>query len=223
MKLLNSGGNLVKEDLVLYIMERFLMGKKWRSRLLMEIQSVKKGSFSLRFVAYQVISFHLWNFVGVRFCLPHAFHLGSCARKWTEKCDTSWINCYLNWSGVFYPWFSCGPHSILAGFKSVLFIGKFVQYLGLSNMVLKLGVDGGCVQVDVLSRVHHKNLVALVGYCQEQKQILIYEYMHNGSLFDHLHGENFFSSALGLWLKHLIDLLTCPADIGTQLLDLMHK
>lgn len=46
-------------------------------------------------------------------------------------------------------------------------------------------------QVDVLSKVHHKNLVSLVGYCQEEKaQILLYEYMHNGSLFDHLHGDH---------------------------------
>ena len=50
-----------------------------------------------------------------------------------------------------------------------------------------------CLQVDVLSRVRHKNLVALVGYCQEdKKQILIYEYMHNGSLHDELRGNRSF-------------------------------
>ena len=42
----------------------------------------------------------------------------------------------------------------------------------------------------MLSRVRHKNLVALVGYCQEEgKQILIYEYMHSGSLHDQLRGK----------------------------------
>jgi hypothetical protein len=47
-------------------------------------------------------------------------------------------------------------------------------------------------QVDVLSRVRHRNLVALVGYCQEDKQqILIYEYMKNGSLYDQLFGKLF--------------------------------
>lgn len=45
------------------------------------------------------------------------------------------------------------------------------------------------MQVDVLSRVYHKHLVALVGYCQENdKQIVIYEYMPKGSLRDLLFG-----------------------------------
>lgn len=43
--------------------------------------------------------------------------------------------------------------------------------------------------VDLLSRVQHKNLVALIGYChQKNKQILVYEYVQNGSLHDQLHG-----------------------------------
>ncbi|KAH9544829.1 hypothetical protein CY35_12G015600 [Sphagnum magellanicum] len=44
-------------------------------------------------------------------------------------------------------------------------------------------------EVDLLSRVHHKNLVALVGYCQEGKeQILIYEYMPCGTVREALYG-----------------------------------
>ncbi|KAH9544693.1 hypothetical protein CY35_12G008700 [Sphagnum magellanicum] len=44
-------------------------------------------------------------------------------------------------------------------------------------------------EVDLLSRVHHKNLVALVGYCQEGKeQILIYEYMPSGTVCESLYG-----------------------------------
>lgn len=43
------------------------------------------------------------------------------------------------------------------------------------------------MQVDVLSRVFHKHLVVLVGYCQD-KQIVIYEYMPQGSLHDLLYG-----------------------------------
>eukprot|EP01018_Ginkgo_biloba_P023856 Gb_25999 [translate_table: standard] len=39
-----------------------------------------------------------------------------------------------------------------------------------------------------LSRLHHKHLVALVGFCEEQdERLLVYEYMANGSLYDHLH------------------------------------
>ncbi|CAM6012137.1 unnamed protein product [Sphagnum balticum] len=44
-------------------------------------------------------------------------------------------------------------------------------------------------EVDLLSRVHHKNLVALVGYCQEGKeQILIYEYMPCGTVRETVYG-----------------------------------
>ncbi|KAH8936918.1 hypothetical protein BDL97_17G111600 [Sphagnum fallax] len=44
-------------------------------------------------------------------------------------------------------------------------------------------------EVDVLSRVNHRNLVSLIGYCLEDDQkMLIYEYMHKGSLYDHLYG-----------------------------------
>ncbi|CAK9198231.1 unnamed protein product, partial [Sphagnum troendelagicum] len=44
-------------------------------------------------------------------------------------------------------------------------------------------------EVDLLSRVHHKNLVALVGYCQEGKeQILIYEYVPCGTVQEALYG-----------------------------------
>jgi serine/threonine protein kinase len=45
------------------------------------------------------------------------------------------------------------------------------------------------LKVDLLSRIHHKNLVNLLGYCQDkEKQMLIYEYFPNGSLRDHLYG-----------------------------------
>jgi serine/threonine protein kinase len=44
-------------------------------------------------------------------------------------------------------------------------------------------------EVLMLSMVNHPNLVKLVGYCVEDDQrILVYEYMTNGSLEDHLLG-----------------------------------
>ncbi|OIW16339.1 hypothetical protein TanjilG_19055 [Lupinus angustifolius] len=43
------------------------------------------------------------------------------------------------------------------------------------------------VEVLILSLLHHPNLVNLVGYCADGEQrILVYEYMVNGSLEDHL-------------------------------------
>ncbi|XP_021904210.1 putative serine/threonine-protein kinase-like protein CCR3 [Carica papaya] len=42
-----------------------------------------------------------------------------------------------------------------------------------------------------LSRLHHKHLVRLVGYCEEhEERLLVYEYMKNGALYDHLHDRN---------------------------------
>ncbi|CAA7037200.1 unnamed protein product [Microthlaspi erraticum] len=43
-------------------------------------------------------------------------------------------------------------------------------------------------ELKVLTRVHHVNLVRLIGYCVEGSLFLIYEYVENGNLGQHLHG-----------------------------------
>ncbi|KAL2332308.1 hypothetical protein Fmac_019889 [Flemingia macrophylla] len=44
-------------------------------------------------------------------------------------------------------------------------------------------------EVKLLMRVHHKNLTSLIGYCNEgTNKGLIYEYMANGNLQEHLSG-----------------------------------
>ncbi|XP_031395546.1 probable leucine-rich repeat receptor-like protein kinase At5g49770 [Punica granatum] len=46
-------------------------------------------------------------------------------------------------------------------------------------------------EIELLSRVHHKNLVGLVGFCFEQgEQMLIYEFMANGTLRESLSGKS---------------------------------
>ncbi|GLJ45715.1 hypothetical protein SUGI_0962080 [Cryptomeria japonica] len=46
-------------------------------------------------------------------------------------------------------------------------------------------------EVDMLSRVQHKNLVKFIGYClEEENMILIYEFMSNGDLRRYLNGQN---------------------------------
>ncbi|XP_054818324.1 putative serine/threonine-protein kinase-like protein CCR3 [Prosopis cineraria] len=46
-------------------------------------------------------------------------------------------------------------------------------------------------EVALLSRLHHKHLVGLIGFCEENdERLLVYEYMTNGSLHDHLHNKH---------------------------------
>uniref|UniRef100_A0A453NCD0 Protein kinase domain-containing protein n=1 Tax=Aegilops tauschii subsp. strangulata TaxID=200361 RepID=A0A453NCD0_AEGTS len=47
------------------------------------------------------------------------------------------------------------------------------------------------LQAQHLTRIHHKNLVSLVGYCKDRNHLaLVYEYMPEGSLQDHLRGSS---------------------------------
>lgn len=42
-------------------------------------------------------------------------------------------------------------------------------------------------EIELLSRLHHRNLVSLLGYCEEEgEQMLVYEFMPNGTLRDHI-------------------------------------
>ncbi|GLJ34402.1 hypothetical protein SUGI_0691650 [Cryptomeria japonica] len=46
-------------------------------------------------------------------------------------------------------------------------------------------------EIELLFRVHHKNLVELIGFCTEQEeQMLVYEYIPNGTLRQNLIGES---------------------------------
>lgn len=78
---------------------------------------------------------------------------------------------------------------------------------------LKIGSNQGerefQAEVDTISRVHHKHLVSLVGYCiNGDKRLLIYEFVPKDTLEFHLHGKtnniyhdlNFFSVCVFIFL-----------------------
>ena len=65
-------------------------------------------------------------------------------------------------------------------------------------------------EVGILSQVNHKHLVKLLGCCVEGKQpLMIYEYISNGTLHDHLHGK--FSTFLDWKTRLRIALQTAEA------------
>ncbi|XP_059641417.1 proline-rich receptor-like protein kinase PERK8 [Cornus florida] len=68
---------------------------------------------------------------------------------------------------------------------------------GREVAVKQLKIGGGQgerefrAEVEIISRVHHRHLVSLVGYCiQEHQRLLVYEYVPNNTLHYHLHDED---------------------------------
>ncbi|KAK8322923.1 hypothetical protein V6Z12_A12G199100 [Gossypium hirsutum] len=67
---------------------------------------------------------------------------------------------------------------------------------GREVAVKQLKIGGGQgerefkAEVAIISRIHHRHLVSLVGYCiSENRRLLIYDYVPNNTLYFHLHGE----------------------------------
>ena len=52
-------------------------------------------------------------------------------------------------------------------------------------------------EVEMLGRLHHRNLVKLIGICpDEHSRCLVYELVPNGSLESYLHGQSRFNIAI---------------------------
>eukprot|EP00253_Pinus_taeda_P008326 PITA_08326 len=96
------------------------------------------------------------------------------------------------------------------GFGSVFFgelpEGKYIAVKVLSSSSQQ-GVHEFLNEVDLLSKINHRNLVSLLGYCnQSRKVMLIYEHMSGGSLMDHLYGVNAGNSELNWKIRLKIAL-----------------
>ncbi|KAJ1289380.1 hypothetical protein BS78_02G159700 [Paspalum vaginatum] len=80
------------------------------------------------------------------------------------------------------------------------------------------GLKEFLAEVQSLTKVHHKNLVSLIGYCWEKDHlVLVYEYMSRGNLFNHLRGKN--GTAEGLNWRTRVQVVLEAA----QGLEYLHK
>eukprot|EP01018_Ginkgo_biloba_P019682 Gb_04897 [translate_table: standard] len=68
------------------------------------------------------------------------------------------------------------------------FENGFVAAVKRMSKVSQQGEEEFCKEMELLGRLHHRHLVTLRGFCAEQhERFLMYEYMENGSLKEHLH------------------------------------
>ncbi|GAB4836522.1 hypothetical protein Ancab_001434 [Ancistrocladus abbreviatus] len=89
------------------------------------------------------------------------------------------------------------------GESLVIGVGGFGKvYKGVLNNETKVAVKRGSsfsqqgnaefrTEIEMLSQFRHRHLVSLIGYCDEKDEmIIVYEFMENGTLRNHLYGSN---------------------------------
>ncbi|CAD6224281.1 unnamed protein product [Miscanthus lutarioriparius] len=76
------------------------------------------------------------------------------------------------------------------GFGSVYYAELRGEKAAIKKMDTKASQEF-LAELKVLTRVHHSNLVRLIGYCVESCLFLVYEFIENGNLSQHLHGTGY--------------------------------
>ncbi|KAF4382691.1 hypothetical protein F8388_015519 [Cannabis sativa] len=71
--------------------------------------------------------------------------------------------------------------------NAVLSCTSFFQKAAIKKMDMQASKEF-LAELKVLTRVHHLNLVRLIGYCVEGSLFLVYEFIENGNLSQHLRG-----------------------------------
>ncbi|XP_074280582.1 inactive receptor-like serine/threonine-protein kinase At2g40270 isoform X2 [Silene latifolia] len=96
---------------------------------------------------------------------------------------------------------ACEDFSNVIGTCSIGKINKGTLSNGVEIAVISLAVSSAKdwsknlesqfrKKIETLSKVHHKNFINLIGYCEEEEpftRMMVFEYAPNGSLFEHLH------------------------------------
>ncbi|PWA68995.1 jacalin-like lectin domain-containing protein [Artemisia annua] len=84
-----------------------------------------------------------------------------------------------------------GPYIVYKG----QFTNKHLQYYTAAVKRFTFrhheGQEGFFKELNVISRIHHENIISFIGYCQEDiEMIIVYKYAINGTLGDHLRNPN---------------------------------
>lgn len=113
----------------------------------------------------------------------NAKHSGKSARIFTGKEITKATNNFSKDNLI-------GAGGFGEVFKGILDDGT-VTAIKRAKLGNTKGIDQVINEVRILCQVNHRSLVRLLGCCVELEQpIMIYEYIPNGTLFDHLHSHH---------------------------------
>ncbi|RZR87809.1 hypothetical protein BHM03_00015268 [Ensete ventricosum] len=90
-------------------------------------------------------------------------------------------------------------HAIGKGGFGIVYLGEFQDgtqvAVKVNSQSSSQGINEFQAEGELLTRIHHKNLVSMVGYCEDGNHLaLVYEYMAQGSLEDHLRGLEYLHS-----------------------------
>ncbi|KAM7489264.1 hypothetical protein LguiB_026748 [Lonicera macranthoides] len=91
-------------------------------------------------------------------------------------------------------------------FKGIIDNGATTVAIKRLDPMSKQGVKEFATEIEMLSKIRHSHVVSLIGYCDNNDEmILVYEYVENGSLADHLYKEKVRngSNSNMSWVKRL--------------------
>ncbi|KAA0035871.1 putative inactive receptor-like protein kinase [Cucumis melo var. makuwa] len=80
-------------------------------------------------------------------------------------------------------------------------------------------------KIDTLSKINHKNFVNLIGYCEEEEpfsRMMVFEYAPNGTVFEHLHDEEFEHLNWRMRMRIVMGMAYCLEYLHEQSAPLIH-